>query len=69
MENIIEGSYVGRRIIVRYAWDGEKGIISSQGIGGVVTKDDDPDAIFYGARLDDGREIEVCVKSDDVDFL
>lgn len=41
MENIIEGSYVGRRIIVRYAWDGEKGIISSQGIGGVVTKDDD----------------------------
>lgn len=45
MENIIEGSYVGRRIIVRYAWDGEKGIISSQGIGGVVTKDDD-DADF-----------------------
>lgn len=29
----------------------------------------DPDAIFYGVRLDDGREIEVCVKSDDVDFL
>ena len=47
----------------------KKGIISSQGIGGVVTKDDDPDAIFYGVRLDDGREIEVCVKSDDVDFL
>ena len=41
MENIIEGSYVGRRIIVRYAWDGEKDIISSQDIGGVVTKDDD----------------------------
>lgn len=28
-----------------------------------------PDAIFYGVRLDDGREIEVCAKSDDVDFL
>lgn len=67
MESKENSSWVGRRVTVFYL--DATGQSFSFGMGAVITKDDDEDAIIYEACLDNGEIVELNAKTDEFELV